>query len=173
MEQNITWSRVEQLQRHWGKPFILKGLQSVQDAREAAQNGLDGIIVSNHGGRQLDGSPAVLDLLADIVDAVGDQLDIVLDGGVRRGSHIVKALALGARACMIGRPYLYALAAYGQPGVAHLLNLLKLETTRTLALTGIAHVDELNRGHLKHCEELPLYLSAPRLRTERRTGTHA
>lgn len=160
MEQNITWARVEQLQQYWGKPFIIKGLQSVADARDAVAAGVSGIIISNHGGRQLDGSPAVLDLLADIVDAVDDQLEVVLDGGVRRGSHVVKALAVGARACLIGRPYLYALSAYGQPGVARMLELLRRETERTLALVGMPHIDDLNRGCLTHLEQQPVSLSS-------------
>jgi len=156
MEQNITWERVEQLQQYWGRPFIIKGLQSVADARDAVAAGVSGIILSNHGGRQLDGSPAVLDLLADVVDAVGDQLEVVLDGGVRRGSHIVKALALGARACLVGRPYLYALSAYGQPGVARMLDLLRRETERTLGLIGVAHIDGLDRSFLTHLESQPI-----------------
>lgn len=156
MEQNITWARVEQLQQYWGKPFIIKGLQSVADARDAAAAGVSGIIVSNHGGRQLDGSPAVLDLLADIVDAVDDRLEVVLDGGVRRGNHIVKALALGARACLVGRPYLYALSAYGQPGVARMLELLRRETERTLGLIGVPHIDDLDRSALTHLDSQPV-----------------
>lgn len=156
MEQNITWARVEQLQQYWGRPFIIKGLQSVADARDAAAAGVTGIIVSNHGGRQLDGSPGVLDLLPAIVDAVGDQLEVVLDGGVRRGNHIVKALALGARACLIGRPYLYALSAYGQPGVARMLELLRRETERTLGLIGVPHIDDLDRSALTHLDSQPV-----------------
>ena len=159
MEQNITWARVEQLQHYWGKPFIIKGLQSVADARDAAAAGVSGIIISNHGGRQLDGSPAVLDLVADIVDAVDDRLEVVLDGGVRRGSHVVKALALGARACLIGRPYLYALSAFGQPGVARMLELMRRETERTLALIGVPHIDELDRSALTHLESQPVRLA--------------
>lgn len=160
MEQNITWARVERLMQHWGKPFVIKGLQSVADARLAAASGVSGIIVSNHGGRQLDGGAATIHLIADIVDAVGDQLDVVLDGGVRRGTHIVKALAMGARACMIGRPYLYSLAAFGQPGVHRMLSLLRQETARTLALLGCAHVDELGRQHLIQAGRLPDFLAA-------------
>jgi L-lactate dehydrogenase (cytochrome) len=162
MEQNITWSRVERLMQHWGKPFVIKGLQSVDDARNAAAAGVAGVIISNHGGRQLDGGAATVDLIADIVDAVGDQLDVVLDGGVRRGTHIVKALAMGARACMIGRPYLYGLSAFGQPGVARVLALLKQETQRTLGLLGCANLDELGRQHIAAAGRLPDFLNAPR-----------
>jgi L-lactate dehydrogenase (cytochrome) len=149
MERNISWARVERLMRHWGKPFVIKGLQSAADARDAAAAGVAGIIVSNHGGRQLDGGAATIDLVADIVDAVGDRLDVVLDGGVRRGSHVVKALAMGAKACMLGRPYLYGLSAFGQPGVARVLSLLRQETARTLALIGCASVDEVGRRHIR------------------------
>lgn len=160
MEQNITWARVERLMEHWGKSFVIKGLQSVADARNAAAAGVTGIIVSNHGGRQLDGGAATVDLIANIVDAVGDQLEVVLDGGVRRGSHIVKALAMGARACMIGRPYLYGLSAFGQPGVQRVLNLLHQETARTLALLGCANVDELGRQHIAAAGSLPEFLTS-------------
>jgi L-lactate dehydrogenase (cytochrome) len=160
MEQNITWARVERLMQHWGKPFVIKGLQSVQDAREAAAAGVAGIILSNHGGRQLDGGAATIDLLANIVDAVGDQLEVVLDGGVRRGSHIVKALAMGARACMIGRPYLHGLSAFGQPGVRRVLQLLREETARTLGLLGCANLGELSRQHLLATGKLPEFLTS-------------
>ncbi|HSV70722.1 MAG TPA: alpha-hydroxy acid oxidase [Methylibium sp.] len=161
MERNITWARVERLMRHWGKPFVIKGLQSVQDAREAAAAGVAGIIVSNHGGRQLDGVPATVDLVADLVDAVGDRLEVVVDGGVRRGTHVVKALAMGARACMIGRPYLYGLAAFGAPGVRRVLSLLRQETERAIALLGCTGVDELARHHIVAAGRLPDFLARP------------
>ncbi|MDF9773289.1 alpha-hydroxy acid oxidase [Pseudomonas baetica] len=161
MEQNITWARVERLQQYWGKPFVIKGLQSVSDARNAAAAGVSGLILSNHGGRQLDGGAATIDLLADVVDAVGDQLEVVLDSGVRRGSHVVKALAMGARACMIGRPYLYGLSAFGAPGVARVLHLLRQETARSLALLGCASLDQLGRQHLAAADKLPGFLNTP------------
>ncbi|MGG2561188.1 alpha-hydroxy acid oxidase [Pseudomonas aeruginosa] len=160
MEQNITWSRIELLMQHWGKPFIIKGLQSVADVRDAASAGVTGVIISNHGGRQLDGGSATIELVADIVDAVGDRLDVVVDGGIRRGSHVVKALAMGARACMIGRPYLYGLAAFGQPGVRRVLELLRQETERTLALLGCARLDDLGRQHIAVAGRLPNFLTA-------------
>jgi L-lactate dehydrogenase (cytochrome) len=155
MEQNITWARIERLMAYWGKPFAVKGLQSVEDARRAADAGVSGIIVSNHGGRQLDGGAATIDLLAGIVDAVGGRLDIVLDSGIRRGSHVVKALAIGATACMIGRPYLYGLSAYGKAGAAHVVSLLRRETERTLALLGCANIDEVGRHHLLITQKVP------------------
>ena len=160
MERNITWARVEALITHWGGPFAIKGLQSAEDAILAAGFGAAAVMVSNHGGRQLDGAAATIDLVGDVVDAVGDRCEVILDGGVRRGSDIVKALAMGARACMIGRPYLYALAAEGPPGVGRLLELLRQETERTLALLGCASVDEVGRGHLRRAAALPEFLSA-------------
>jgi len=158
MEQNITWARIERLMRHWGKPFVVKGLQSVEDARNAAASGIAGIIISNHGGRQLDGGSATIELVADIVDAVGDRLDVVVDSGIRRGSHVVKALAMGARACMIGRPYLYGLSAFGKSGVARVLSLLRKETERTLTLLGCASIDELGRQHIRPADNLPQFM---------------
>lgn len=159
MERNISWRRVEQLAEYWGGPFAIKGLQTPDDAILAADHGASAVIVSNHGGRQLDGSAATIDLVADIVDRAGDRIEVILDGGVRRGTHIVKALAMGARACMIGRPYVYALAAYGQPGVARLLATLRTETERTLALLGCATIDELRREHLRLAHQPPGFLS--------------
>lgn len=161
MEQNITWSRVERLMAHWGKPFVIKGLQSVEDARDAAACGVTGIIVSNHGGRQLDGAAATVDLIANVVDAVGDKLEVVLDSGVRRGSHIVKALAMGARACMLGRPYLYGISAFGQPGVQRVLELLRKEIERTMALIGCVNLDQLARHHVTASGKLPDFLEHP------------
>lgn len=159
MAQYISWQRLERLVAHWGGPFAVKGLQAVTDARLAANVGATAVIVSNHGGRQLDGSPATIDIVADIVDAVGDRIEVLLDGGVRRGTHIIKALAMGVRACMMGRPYLYALASYGEPGVTRLLSILKAETQRTLALLGCANVDELDRTHLRAADAWPAFLT--------------
>lgn len=174
MEQNITWANVERLIAHWGKPFAIKGLQSVRDARSAQSAGASAVILSNHGGRQLDGVPPTIDMLADMVDAVGDRMEVILDGGIRRGAHIVRALAIGARACMTGRPYLYGLASHGAPGVARVLELLRAETERTLALLGCGHVDELGRDHIRSAGILPDFLHAgapydanPPLRTVR------
>lgn len=161
MERHISWKRIEQLAAHWQGPFAIKGLQSVDDARIAHQSGATAVIVSNHGGRQLDGGAATIDLLGDIADAIGDRMELILDGGVRRGSHIAKALAMGARACMIGRPYVHALAAFGAPGVARLLDLLREEFSRTLALLGCASVDELGHGHLRAADQLPAFVSTP------------
>ncbi len=174
MERNITWANVERLVSYWGKPFAIKGIQSTRDARLALAAGASAVILSNHGGRQLDGAAPTIDLLADMVDAVGDRMEVILDGGIRRGAHIARALAIGARACMTGRPYLYALASHGAPGVARVLDLLRAETERTLALLGCAHVEELGRGHIRSSGALPHFLQeveagidGPTLRTVR------
>ena len=120
----------------WDGPIVLKGVQTVDDAVLAADAGVEAIALSNHGGRQLDTAPATLDLVAPVVDAVGDRLEVICDGGVRRGSDIVKAVALGARACMAGRAYLYGLGAGGERGVDHVLDLFDRDVRRTMALLG-------------------------------------
>ena len=121
---------------------------SVDDAKRAVDIGATAVMISNHGGRQLDGSTAPFDQLPAIVDAVGDKLEIILDGGVRRGTHVLKALSMGAKACMIGRGYLYALAAGGQPGVERALSKLRQEIERDMVLMGCSTVAELNRSKL-------------------------
>jgi L-lactate dehydrogenase (cytochrome) len=149
MEKHITWPKVEKLISYWGKSFAIKGLQSAEDVVLAAKIGATAAIISNHGGRQLDGGAATIDLVSDIADAVSGKIEIIVDGGFRRGSHIVKAMAMGATACMTGRPYLYALSAFGQPGVGRMLDLLKTETERTMALVGCADFGQLSRAHIK------------------------
>lgn len=143
MESNITWHQVEAIAKHWQGPLAIKGLQSPDDARLAIDSGASAIIVSNHGGRQLDGAAAAIDLLPAISDEVAGQAEIVLDGGIRRGSHIVKALSLGATACMTGRPYLYGLSAFGAAGVRQSLDILQSELARTMALIGCRSVQDL------------------------------
>lgn len=139
----LSWDDVDWLRDRWDGPLVLKGIQSVDDARIAAERGVDAIAISNHGGRQLDSAPATLDLLPSIADAVGGQLEIICDGGVRRGSDIVKALALGANAVMMGRPYLYGLGAAGEAGVDQVLTNFASEMERTMALIGCTTVDRL------------------------------
>jgi len=128
---------------------LIKGLQSVDDAKRAVDSGATGIMISNHGGRQLESTAAPVDFVAEIRDAVGDRLELIVDGGIRRGTHIVKALALGANACSIGRPYLYGLAAGGQAGVERAIGLLKAEVERSMALLGVNDVNALNASHLR------------------------
>ncbi|MEX0618876.1 MAG: alpha-hydroxy acid oxidase [Pseudohongiellaceae bacterium] len=147
-DRSITWKDAEKLIQAWGGPFAIKGVMSVVDARRAVDAGASAIMISNHGGRQLDGSTAPFDQLPAIVDAVGDQVEVILDGGVRRGTHVLKALAMGAKACMIGRGYLYALAAGGQPAVERALQRLTGEIKRDMTLMGCSRVSDLNRSHL-------------------------
>ncbi len=147
-DPSLSWDDVTWLRSVWSGPVVIKGIQTLADAKLAADAGVEAIAISNHGGRQLDGAPATLELVAPICDAVGDRLEIVCDGGVRRGGDIVKALALGARACMGGRAYLYALGAAGERGVDHVLRMLDADVRRTMALVGVRDVGELTREHV-------------------------
>lgn len=149
-DRAVTWSDAEQLIARWDGPFAIKGIMSVEDARRAADIGATAIMISNHGGRQLDGAAAPFEQLPAIADAVGDRIEIILDGGVRRGSHVLKALAMGARACMVGRGYLYALAAAGQLGVERALTLLRDEIERDMILMGCANLAELTRAKITY-----------------------
>lgn len=138
-----TWDDLAFLREHWDGPIVLKGIQHVDDARRAAEEGMAGIIVSNHGGRQVDGAIAALDALPGIVAAVGDDMAVLFDSGVRGGADVVKALALGARAVLIGRPYVYGLGLAGEDGVRHVLRGILAETDLTVGLTGHTSVREL------------------------------
>jgi L-lactate dehydrogenase (cytochrome) len=149
LDQSMDWRTAEAIRVQWGGQFCLKGIMSVEDARRAVDIGATAIMVSNHGGRQLDGSRAPFDQLAEICDAVGDRLDVICDGGVRRGTHVLKALSVGARACSGGRLYLYALAAAGQAGVDRALGRLRAEIERDMKLMGVRDVRGLNRGNLR------------------------
>jgi L-lactate dehydrogenase (cytochrome) len=144
-DPGLSWRDVEWMRSEWHGPLVIKGIQTVEDARLAAEAGVEAIALSNHGGRQLDSAPAPLDLVAPVADAMGDRLEIICDGGVRRGSDVVKAVALGARACMAGRAYLYGLGAAGERGVDHVLGLLDADIRRTMALVGASSVAELGR----------------------------
>ena len=149
LDHSMDWNAAEKLRQDWGGTFALKGVMSVADARRAADIGCDAIWVSNHGGRQLDGGRAPFDQLAEIVDAVGDRIEVILDGGVRRGSHVLKALSVGAKAVSGGRLYLYALAAAGQAGVERALGLLQAEIVRDMQLMGAKSVADLTRENLR------------------------
>lgn len=149
LDQTMDWKAAEAIRAEWGGAFCLKGVMSVGDARRAVDIGATAIMVSNHGGRQLDGSRAPFDQLAEIVDAVGDRIEVICDGGIRRGTHVLKALSVGAKACSGGRLYLYALAAAGQPGVERALDLLRAEIERGMKLMGRTRVDDLGRGNLR------------------------
>jgi heme/flavin dehydrogenase (mycofactocin system) len=139
-----SWDDVAWLRDEWGGPFMLKGISRVDDARRAVAAGVSAISVSNHGGNNLDGTPAPIRVLPAVADAVGDQVEVLLDGGIRRGSDVVKALALGARAVMIGRAYLWGLAANGQAGVANVLDILRGGIDSALLAVGRSSVDELS-----------------------------
>lgn len=143
-DTNLCWDDAQKAIESWGGPFAIKGVMSVDDAKRSVDVGASAIMVSNHGGRQLDSSPAPFDLLSDIADAVGGKIEIICDGGIRRGTHILKALALGADACSIGRPYLYGLAAGGQKGVESVLAKFQAELTRNMMLMGINNLSQLD-----------------------------
>ena len=149
LDQSMSWADAERLCSQWGGHFALKGVMSVEDAKRAVDIGCTGIVVSNHGGRQLDGSRSPFDQLAEIVDAVGDKLDVICEGGIQRGTHMLKALSLGAKACAGGRLYLYALAAGGQAGVERALEKYQAELTRGMKLMGCNKITDLHRGNLR------------------------
>lgn len=150
LDQSMNWTDAEALRAKWDGPFCLKGIMSVEDARRAVDIGASAIMVSNHGGRQLDGSRAPFDQIAELADAVGDKIEIILDGGVRRGTHVLKALAAGATAVSGGRMYLYALAAAGQAGVERTLSNLRAEIERDMKLLGVTKIADINRNMLRY-----------------------
>jgi len=147
-DPSMNWKDAEYCVKKWGGPFALKGVMSVDDAKKAIDIGCSAIMISNHGGRQLDGSRAPFDQLSEIVDAVGDKIEVILDGGIRRGTHVLKALALGAKACSFGKGYLFALGAAGQKGVESILQKMKAEINRDMILMGCKSVKELNRSKI-------------------------
>jgi len=149
LDPSMTWSDVAAMVQEWNGPFCLKGVMSAADAKRAADIGCNGIVLSNHGGRQLDGSRAAFDQLAEVVDAVGDRIDVMMDGGIQRGTHVLKALSLGARAVGLGRYYLFPLAAAGQPGVERALGLLREEIERDMRLMGCDSIGRLSRENLR------------------------
>ena len=149
LDPSMTWADVAEMVKQWNGKFCLKGIMSVDDAKKAVDIGCAGIVVSNHGGRQLDGSRSGFDQLAEIVDAVGDRIDVLVDGGVHRGSHVLKALSLGAKAVGAGRYYLFALAAAGEAGVERALGLMRFELERDMRLMGCTSVSQLSRRNLR------------------------
>jgi len=150
LDQSMNWDDAEAVRKNWDGEFCLKGVMSVADARRAVDIGATAIMVSNHGGRQLDGSRSPFDQISEIADAVGDRLDVICDGGIRRGTHVLKALAAGAKACSGGRMYLYALAAAGQPGVEKALANMRAEIERDMKLMGVTKVSDLSRDNLRY-----------------------
>jgi L-lactate dehydrogenase (cytochrome) len=148
LDRTVTWEDAAWLAKQWDGPFVIKGIQTPSDARRAADAGASAIMISNHGGRQLEATPAPVDCVAPIRDAVGDALELIVDGGVRRGTHIIKALALGANACSTGRGYLYGLAAGGQKGVERALEIYRSELERDMALLGCTRISDIGSGHV-------------------------
>ncbi|TPH12109.1 alpha-hydroxy acid oxidase [Litorilituus lipolyticus] len=149
LDPSMNWQDVEDMVKYWDGEFCLKGIMTVEDAKKAVDIGCTGIVISNHGGRQLDGSRSSFDQLAEIVDAVGDKIDILFDSGVQRGTHVLKALSLGAKAVGVGRMYLYPLAAAGQQGVERMLGLMHEELIRDMRLMGCKSIEQLSRENLR------------------------
>lgn len=149
LDQTLDWKMAAQIREQWGGTFCLKGVMSVADARRAVEIGADAIMISNHGGRQLDGSRAPFDQIREIVDAVGGRIEVICDGGIQRGTHVLKALAAGATCASGGRLYLYALAAAGPPGVERALGIFKEEIERDMKLMGVTRLDQLTRDRLR------------------------
>lgn len=145
LDPGMTWQDVDDLRRLWRGPLLLKGILHPDDAAEAVRRGIDGVIVSNHGGRQLDGAAAPVEVVARVADATAGAIPVLLDGGVRRGGDILKALALGASACLIGRPQLWGLAVAGQAGVARILEIYRTELDRAMGLSGLSRISEIDR----------------------------
>lgn len=149
LDASVSWKDAREMIELWGGPFALKGVMSAEDARRAVDIGATAVIVSNHGGRQLDGTAAALEVLPEIVSAVGSQVEVILEGGVRRGVHVLKGLALGAKACSIGRAYLYGLAAGGERGATKALEILRMELVRAMQLAGCADVAKVDGALVK------------------------
>jgi L-lactate dehydrogenase (cytochrome) len=149
LDRTVSWDDAEWMIKEWGGPFAIKGILSAEDAKRAAEVGATAVVVSNHGGRQLDTCPAPIDVLPEIVDAVGGQLEIILEGGVRRGVHVLKALALGATACSAGRPYLFGLGAGGEAGVDRALEILKTDIERDMRILGARNVTEVDTSRIR------------------------
>src|SRR5689334_21951063 len=144
-DPSVTWRDLDFIRERWNGPLILKGILDAHDARQAALLGADGIVVSNHGGRQLDGALSVARALPEIAEAVSSKLTVLADGGVRSGLDVVRMLALGARGVLLGRAWIYALAGGGQRGVAHLLEIIEAEMRVAMTLTGVATVNAIDR----------------------------
>ncbi len=151
---SVTWEDATQMMASWEGKFMLKGIQSVEDAIKAADMGVTGIVLSNHGGRQLDGAPSAMDILPEVVAAVGDSTEIIIDGGIRRGSDVIKALALGAKSCLIGRGYLYGLAAGGEAGVTRAYEIFKDDMIRTMKLIGCTSLNDLDGRYVRKKDKI-------------------
>lgn len=149
-QEVVTWSDLSWIRKHWSGPIVVKGILTGDDARRAADEGAAAIVVSNHGGRQLDSAPAALSVLPEILEAVKDQVEVLIDGGIRRGTDIVKAIAMGARAVLLGRSYAYGLACAGEAGVTRALNIFQDDMKRTLRLLGCTNIAELDSSLISY-----------------------
>jgi isopentenyl diphosphate isomerase/L-lactate dehydrogenase-like FMN-dependent dehydrogenase len=156
-DPSVDWDDLDWFRSLWSGPLAIKGVMSAEDARRAVEHGVQAVIVSNHGGRQLDGLPAPIEVLPEIVEAVAGRAEVILDGGVRRGSDVVRAIALGARACMVGRPYLYGLGAGGQAGAERAIAILRAEIARVMALLGRPNLSDLDASAVR----MPIRRSQP------------
>ena len=154
-DQSLSWEDIEWFKQHWDRKIVLKGIQTIEDAKLSVQHGVDAIALSNHGGRQLDDAPNPIDLVRPVSDAVSGEVEIFCDGGIRRGSDIVKAIALGADACMIGRPFLYGLGTAGEKGVDWVLNFLKEGMHQTMALLGAKSLTDLHPDLIETRHQVP------------------
>ena len=155
-DPSVTWDDLDWVRRMWPGRLVLKGILDPEDARRAADAGVDGIVVSNHGGRQLDSTPSTIAVLPAVVDAVGDSLEVLVDGGIRSGLDVVKALALGARACLVGRAWAWSVAAGGRQGVVDVLRTMRGELKVALSLTGAGDVHALDPSALLDGDGRPL-----------------
>jgi isopentenyl diphosphate isomerase/L-lactate dehydrogenase-like FMN-dependent dehydrogenase len=157
LEQSVvTWGDLKWIRQAWNGPIVIKGIHTKEDARRAMDEGADALVVSNHGGRQLDGVAPSLEILPEIVASVGDRIEVLFDGGIRRGSDIIKALCLGARAVMVGRAYAYGLGAAGGAGVTRAIEILRTDLIRTLNLLGCASVAELDPSYVNVPADWPV-----------------
>ncbi|MEE9310362.1 MAG: alpha-hydroxy acid oxidase, partial [Cocleimonas sp.] len=147
-EDKLSWDDIEWIKQKWGGPLILKGILDTEDAKLAVKSGADAIIVSNHGGRQLDGARSSISVLPEVVDAVGDQIEVHMDGGIRSGQDVLKAVSLGAKGVYIGRPFLYGLGAMGQKGVTTALEIIRNEMDISMAFCGERDITKMTRKHL-------------------------
>jgi len=147
-EDKLSWDDIEWIKQKWGGPLILKGILDIEDAKLAVKSGADAIIISNHGGRQLDGARSSISVLPEIVDVVGDQIEVHMDGGIRSGQDVLKAVSLGAKGVYIGRPFLYGLGAIGQKGVTTALEIIRNEMDISMAFCGERDINKMNRSHL-------------------------
>jgi L-lactate dehydrogenase (cytochrome) len=147
-DETLNWNDVEWIRNLWPGKLIIKGILDLEDARIASRLGASALVVSNHGGRQLDGAPSSISMLPGIADAIGSEVEVMFDGGIRSGQDVLRALALGARSCLIGRPYIFGLGAGGEAGVSKAIDIIRAELEVSMALTGVTRIAEIGRHNL-------------------------